>query len=53
MKTPPEYIYIGPGEGRGEVHVIVFNESDEVITIASGHGWMGTREEFRKQFKLR
>ncbi len=51
--------YVGPGDGRGEVHCVIAVASD-VITwsvpiydnvTTCGHTWLGPVNEFYKQFK--
>ena len=59
IELKSRWIYIGPGDGRGQVHTVLAILSDEVITWGQpmlvqefgGFSWMGSVGEFLSCFK--
>lgn len=45
--------YVGPNPGRGEPHVVLTVNRDEVITSSGTHGWIGAPDVFRVDFAAR
>ncbi|MEY2512012.1 MAG: hypothetical protein QOE26_2775 [Verrucomicrobiota bacterium] len=48
----PRWRYKGSGFGQGLIHLIGLLEPHEVVTCSGTHGWLGTPEDFVKQFDL-
>lgn len=44
--------YHGPGYGQGFLHKVGLLDAHEVVTCAMGYGWLGSCEDFLKQFDL-
>jgi hypothetical protein len=43
--------YIGPNPGKGELHkVLIKPVPTQVITTSFTYSWIGTEEDFHKQF---
>lgn len=45
------WIYRGSSLGRGLVHQIVFSEPHEIITVSTEHSWLGSKDDFIKEFQ--
>jgi hypothetical protein len=53
-----QWRYVGPGEGKQLIHVVLISEPHEIVTwcddtagAAGGWSWLGDSDEFLKQFK--
>lgn len=47
-----QWQYRGPGYGQRLLHVIGILEPYEVVTASMEHGWLGTCENFLKEFEV-
>lgn len=48
----PTWRYVGPGYGQRVVHLLVILEPHQAVTCSMGYGFLGSCEDFVKQFEI-